>query len=476
MKKFLLFASFAALALTASAAIGTDDQTYDAVDGFSCTNIWCMSQTHNTSSMLSFMQKDRCRSAAVHDGKLYIGDSTNDDATIVDENGDLVNCCGIEVFDALTGEFLNKIKVTLEGTRISGLLCANSLGWDNFGHLWIAPLVMSKANGYKVYSVDPATGAATLQLSGSMTNVGRIDYCDVVGDITRVEANCTVMAVADPPATDATVYRWSAAKGGTFKGGWNEDGDDSFVMPDLYPADQVQWSNASVVKMVLGEGEDDTYNGDLFYVDAMSTYPTLYNSAGTIIESFASAPDLVPSKVYGNGVCEFKIAGTDFIAYCDGDHNATPGNSIIFCKLGEGMSFNGMTKYWQIPADGMGKLSDGGIRYLSIGKQYVKDGNGKEGCYMTLFKCMNGAATYLIAENGFNAGVKGVTADNGIKITVNGNLVNVNATASSIFVYNAAGQKIAEANNASQIQVPASGLFIVKAMVNGNSAVKKVLI
>jgi hypothetical protein len=255
------------------------DTLYETTNGITCVNKWLMCNNLNKTELqkYAYLNTNKCRTACLHNGVIYVGNSTNDDAAIVDEKGGAVDCCGIETFDAATGAHLGHLQVSYNGRRISGLLCANQVGFDNFGHLYVAGYVGGSTYGYTIYVVDPATGVASDSLHFTMTNAGRIDYCDVVGDLTRVEANCTVMAAADPPAADATVYRWSAAKGGTFAGGWNEDGDDSFVMSELYPATQTTWNTGSIVRMVLGEG-DAMYNGDLFYVDGFNTYPTLYNT------------------------------------------------------------------------------------------------------------------------------------------------------------------------------------------------------
>ena len=53
-------------------------------------------------------------------------------------------------------------------------------------------------------------------------------------------------------------------------------------------------------------------------------------------------------------------------------------------------------------------------------------------------------------------------------------MISVNE-ASSIEVYNMAGQKVVEAN-ASQVAAPAAGAYIVKANVNGNAVVEKVIL
>lgn len=61
-------------------------------------------------------------------------------------------------------------------------------------------------------------------------------------------------------------------------------------------------------------------------------------------------------------------------------------------------------------------------------------------------------------------------------ITVNGDVIVVSEVAESIEVFNVAGQKVAEARNASEVAAPATGAYIVKAVVAGAPVVKKVIL
>ena len=130
-------------------------------------------------------------------------------------------------------------------------------------------------------------------------------------------------------------------------------------------------------------------------------------------------------------------------------------------------------------ADGslVGELvSDGGARFHAIYTQKLVDKNGKEGCYLLTAKCFEGLGIYLIAEEGFEfeaGAVEGIEANN-VNVVVANGMISVNE-ASSIEVYNMAGQKVVEAN-ASQVAAPAAGAYIVKANVNGNAVVEKVIL
>lgn len=310
MKKSLLLAS-AALLCAGSAFAGVDPNTYDPTTAngstIECKNKWLLDRGHFEKDYLASIPAKtyaKYRTAAVYDGVIYIGSSLADDPTIVDEKGAPVDCAGVDMYDLETGEYKGKLKVTVDGVRISGLLCANQVGVDSFGNLWIAPYAASNTFGYKIYSVNKTTGEGKLEAELTMTENGRIDYCDVIGDITRKEAKCTVMAAAAPPATTGIVYRWVSEKAAAeWEGGW-AGGDDSFTITDLYPTGQTAWSYAPVAKIVLGS-DAEAYDGRLFYIDGFNTVPTLYDENGGIIDSFADAPDCAPENAGANGVAEF---------------------------------------------------------------------------------------------------------------------------------------------------------------------------
>ena len=76
-------------------------------------------------------------------------------------------------------------------------------------------------------------------------------------------------------------------------------------------------------------------------------------------------------------------------------------------ELGEGMSLSGMKKYWQLPADSLGKTSDGGTRIHSIAVQYGTEG-GEPSVTLLTYKNYNGLAIYKIGK-----GVSGGTTTKG---------------------------------------------------------------
>ena len=179
MKKILLLAT---MALAASSAFAvTDGATYETIDGLECKNLWIADRFHNNYDFArySFMEMGtKARTACIaklgetnEDIKILVGwsptitegETSNDYAKIV-------------VINFLTGKEERVIQCTYEGKPITGQLCANQIGCDSFGHVWIAGHLSSTlkttgegaaaqvtgVNAQRVYHVNMETGECTI--------------------------------------------------------------------------------------------------------------------------------------------------------------------------------------------------------------------------------------------------------------------------------------------------------------------------
>lgn len=413
MKKLLLLAAAGMIASSAMAV--TDGCTYQSVNGFTCKNQWVDDRVSNLSgwNALPFASMyAKARTATLWDdaqGKTKVvvgfsktiteGESSDDYATLV-------------FIDIITGAVEKEVQMTLNGEPIKGQLCANQVGCDGFNNLWFAGLVssmlkmdgdnVSGSNELKIFKVDNVeTGACSLAAAltlpeddWSADNQGRVDYCDVCGDITLKQGPCTVIAA--PANGGCVVYGWGAAQNGTW--GPKMNGGDYGVgrIEETYPAGQTSWGTAPTAYII----RDEEFTGEMFYVDGFTTCPALYTTEGSMIGSFAEATDLAP-KVGTNGVSEFTLAGKPFIVYSMDQYVGTPPCQISVCELGEGSSFEGMQRYWTLPENGLGDVSDGGTRYHGIGVRHYPDASGKDGIYLVTYKCNNGLGVYAIGEAGW---------------------------------------------------------------------------
>lgn len=470
MKKLLLSASMLMLA-GASAFAVTDGQTYESIDGFNCENLWVFDRFHAEEAYMGNPIASKNARTATTDGTtIYVGLS-GETATI-------------EKFDLKTGAYLGSLALTKGGEAFSGTLAVNQVGFDEYGHFYAATYsANSKGDGqYEVYTVDLTTGAVTsvgdLFFDGGL---GRIDYCDVIGDITGVEANATVMAVTCA-ADNMNVFKWVREKGSDeWMGGWTGQATfQAIEAGQTYPNGITGFSTGSVLKIVRDGSKSGNVN--MFYIDGFTSAPALYGSDGAMIDNISNA-DLkktdketgvttgtVPEPALGtNGIAEGSVGKTNLMIYSEGQYDAPHKCQAVITTVDENMSFESMKPLWIVPADGLGQTTDG-VRVHSLFCLPQKDGSA----LLLTFKCYNGMGVYKITKKGDDSVESNVVA--AANITVNGDVIAVSEVAETIEVFNVAGQKVAEARNASEVAAPATGAYIVKAVVAGAPVVKKVIL
>lgn len=438
MKKLLLLFTLVAIACSSASAAGLllkrDPNRYEPVNGISMRNLWLLDRFHYG---VNELQTDyewcntKARTAVLQDGIVYIARSEAKQIIRPGANGnDTIMGAVIYRFDAMTGEQMPPLDVTLNGEPYGVFLGVNSIGKDNFGHVWVAPYTSEKTADVPLYQVDIETGELTLR--GNLNKgdvIARTDYLDLIGDITLEEAECNVMT---PGSQVPTVYAWHNDQGGdadTWDGFFS--GDPYMDFTEMYPESQTQWGYAPACRFVLGEDDDTRYSGEYFYIDGFTTVPVLYMNDGTIIDGFGSltqeemeADSLLMPKVGTNGIAEFTLADRNFISYSIGQYDAPNSCQVNICELGEGMAFSGMQRYWTFPEDGQGQTSDSGLRIHPITVEYTTEG-GKDAVMLLEYKCYNGMGVYMVGE--------GVTPDDPIQPAVPGD-VNGDGHVSSVDV------------------------------------------
>ena len=449
MKKLLLSLLLMAAGIASALAV-TDGVTYERVNGIGIKNVWIQDRAH-TGEVWS--NKPYCntsaRTAVLNDGYIYIARSN---ANTVILGTDTLAQSVIYKINAANGELVKELALTLDGNIYGGaVLSSNTVGVDNFGHLYMAPYTSELASMQPVYMVDKETGELTLM--GELDKgdaLQRCDYIDVMGDITREQAECNIMTVG---ASSEYIYRWHADQGGDWEGGF--DGDPYLAILDFYPETVTQWGYAPVAKMVLAE--EDDYSGQLFYIDGFTSSPILYDVTGTMVDNFENVdPAFWPMDVGANGVCEFTLEGRNFIVYVAAQYTGVDEGTgvnkacqVYICELGEGMSLGGLQRYWMVP-DELGAVSDGGTRVQSMNVEYGTDAQGNEEITLFIFKCYNGMAVYKIGT-----GVTGDEPDPGIKGDVNGdgevNIADVNAAIDMILKGNSSAS--ADVNGDGEVNI-----------------------
>ena len=375
----------------------TDGVSYEVINGYKITNLWIQDRKH-TPYLWSEMPycNTYARSAVLYDGYIYIARSN---AKEINVGNEVLSQSVIYKIDASDGSFVGEIPLTLNGNIYGGTtLSSNTVGVDDFGHLYIAPFSSVLDSTQSVYLVDKETGELTLM---GVLNKGdilyRCDHIDVIGDITREMAECNIMTAG---ASSECVHRWHADKDGNWEGGFGGNPFLDFV--EFYP-ENAGWGWVPIVKMI--HDSDGNYSGNLFYIDGYYSSPALYDVTGKMLQNFKDVdPSCCPIDVGANGFCEFTLDGRTFLAYVVAQYNGIEEVSgfnracqVYISELGENRDFSGMHRYWMVP-DELGTMSDGGTRVQCINVEYGVDSNGNEEVTLFIYKCYNGMAVYKISK------------------------------------------------------------------------------
>ncbi len=378
------------------------EQTYYEGHDIICENKWLISRSVDEAEYesLPLSVDTKQRSATIFEDKVIVGSSRPTE--LIDEFGNLINkdVAHIFIFNLKSGTLENDVTLTCNGELITGLLCANQVGTDSYGNLWFAGSnAGQRTQPIKVYRIDDInTGDCSLAAELSVPEQSeyyfpRLDYYDIVGDITGIKSHAILMSAAQ---SDNLVYRWKREKG---KSEWLGDfnGNDTCRITSTYPKLYGNNWMASMVSII----DDDYHSGTNFLVDASYTYPAKYNTNGEIVDG------LNPSQVNTNelpykgtnGIIEFSIADKQFVAYSlDDVTQLYQHNCVRISKINN--SYSNIERYWDLRY--LGTTSDSGTHYHCLDVKKVTDSYGNEAVYLLNYKSSNGIGVYLIAEKGFN--------------------------------------------------------------------------
>lgn len=449
MKKSLLLAALLMAGSSAFAAVEAPD-TYAPKDGYTLTNIWSHSNRLPENAWLQLVNDGTFASPDFQRSAIMVGDYVYVASSKISEGDALAEKGRIHVFSAADGSYVKSVDLTVDGAPLEGTLCANHILSDDYGHLLICgfkgAMYIAESNAQnplKVYQVNPETGACTLAAKVGLPEdeygaSGRVDFIDVVGDITRAEARCVIMAA--PSGSDVKyVYGWVAEQGGDFGPLMSDGSYYSLAIEQSYPEGEGAWGGGAAVSIV----RDEEFSASQYYIDAFNYCPAIYDLDGGMLGSFA---DLMPLNANAvpqpspNGITEFAFGDEIFILYAveeyEKERNEVPcACRSILAKYGEPGNFATINPLYEYPANGLGTEKGAGSRFHVNQVVKIEEKDGKHGCYFLTFKSGNGMAYYLFAEEGFGGVNDAVVED-------------VNAP---VQYFNLQGIEVAE---------PANGLYI----------------
>lgn len=446
MKKELLCAALLiAGAASMNAQTGVKDPaTYTPVDGYELKNLWIQSELTNSKQIITDIGE--ARGMAVLNGEILFC-----------QRGGTSASGNILVYDGATGAFKRNVALAAnvftktDGTAV-GLVC-NDIQVDDAGHVLVSNLCTGVAtSNFQIWNINLSDGTGTKVLDCLLPELGsdvyRFDAFGVFGDVTG-DGYLMAAPAGDVASVGDQVLRWD------IKGGVVDAANPTYIpIQGYYPAKAVSNGTAPRVCPV---------DNDLFYLDGFNGAASLYDMSGTMVDGFANAVDCAPINFGNNGIDEFSINGKNFVTYIYSNNEGykvnAPDQAWDLCELGSNMAFTGMKKYFQYPAAGLGRASNS----VRTALPRIELNAAKTIATIYVYAYKSGVAAYQFGlSSDLGTGIKETVADATLKVATTANGI-VLSQASTVEVFNFAGQLVASKANASKVDL-ATGMYIVKAI------------
>lgn len=308
--------------------LDVDNDSYQPVDNLMVTNNWLRSVKNNYNNFEQENYGSFNRSFTVLGNNIYVTGRTSNAS-----NAD----CYLRVYSTSNGEWLRDI-VLPDEVKGNYFPCNNVLV-DDAGHLLISNMLLKiNTTPLVIYSIDPATGDATLRASLTTSqSTGRIDHIDVIGDV--ASGNFQVFAAL---SRSTEIIRWTIVNG-------NLAGAKVTNVAALYPGSATSFGTSPRIKAL---------NASEVIVHGAGIQPTKYNvETGAIIDSFDGNSALIKQGGASDGVDVFEMCGKHFLFYSNGDYATAQGHNFNLAMNSSGDDFAGMNVLWTLPRNGMGVVN-----------------------------------------------------------------------------------------------------------------------
>lgn len=405
--------------------VKTEPGVYAAAGGMSIENIWYRS-THSPWSNMQFKSDGVVnRGMAAVGNRVYIsGRAENKSNTEI----------YLAEYDGETGEHIRDIALADAG--IVGHYPCNDVIKDSKGNIYITNLTLNASAPISIFKVNLEDGSLTLTAKFGVDQ-GRVDHIAILGDGTSDDFNIFV-----PTASGNTVgiYNWSAGKISSAGGGRN------VTISSFYPSGM---SNFGVAPKVFPLSASE------FIVDGSAIAPTLYNTGGRMVSSFASAKDHAPTLNTDNGVTMFDFDGKHYMVY--NYSPASEGTKFAVAEMPSKTSLSGMNTLWRLPQNGLGSIES---TTCSTPVDAVVDGDQAT---IYVYSPGNGLAAYRMTKDG-SSGVGSVADDpqRQLDLRVSGRTVLFGSVVSGVAVHTIAGSLVVSQPSAERVELPAAGAYIVR--------------
>lgn len=469
----------------------TDPATYATRFGYNLTSNWAYTNTLGNYSTAADLLGvvGTVRGMAVKDGKILFIDRTNKQIIIV--NG----TTGIKEtplklsdnFFTYTGK--NKAG-TLDSLWTAGVLTHDDIQVDDAGNVLISNLVNmdpgTNKRRFQIWVANMTDGSGKLLIDSQMDQLFttaniRFDAFGIWGDINK---HAVIMAVN---ANSMEVYKWIIDNGVAANPTLIEvDNSGEYWFQTKTDTGYPVLANPGSAPRVL------PLDDDYLYLDGNTTYPTLIDKGGNVMDGFFKTLNgdgsVKSSKAYRaltdsvtlpgtkwvmnqghNGVKEFQIGNDYFMITAATNTAGAPSSTFRIFKFADANKlFSDLDVMWTFPQSGMGGASNTyrtGMPAVEVSGNTVK---------IYVYTGENGYAAYTMSvATGVNN-----TQMSHVNIALTGKNISISEQVKSAEIFSVNGQRIAVSRNVSEIAAPVQkGIYLVSIIdKDGAKKVQKIAV
>lgn len=419
----------------------TDIDGYDQADNIQLNSIWFRSVDENYDN-ITFGENGSFNRGfcAVGDYVYMSGRSENDNSATI----------YLRKFDGKTGEIINDIILGDEG-KINYYPC-NDVIKDSEENICITNLSLNvSSTPLKVHLVNLNDGSLTEVASVTYSGLSsaRVDHAAIYGDVTT--GNFQLYAAV---SKTKYVIRWTFVDG-------ELDKSETCSLQSFYPSTATVLGIAPRVIPIDGNS--------MFVVGGNTAFSRYDFSTGKMTDSFKNNSSLAPTGYEANGGVYFTLNNQNYLVYPYSDYTGGS-HSFNLVSTNSNLDFSSMSLMWNMPKSGIGAINSA---TMQADADYVPVHEGKGVVY--LFVPGNGISAYEVIDTTVS-GIENVETSN-VKMTVAGNSVMFNAIAEVVTIYNMTGAQVANARNTSSVSLNlTAGVYIINAVVNGETVTQKILV
>lgn len=374
--------------------------------------------------------------------------------------------------------YMGRNKANTADSLWTAALPCNDIQADDAGNILVSNLSTSNTSRFQIWKIDLTTGNGTALIDQAIitdfpaSKTGtRFDAFGVWGDVTK---DAVIMAV-NAEATVLETYKWTITNGVASKPVLIEiDNSGKYFMQaqDATTKKFTPLANAGTAPRV------QPLDNDYFYLDGNSTYPTLVDKEGNIIDGFFKiyndAGAVTNTRAYSaltdsitlpgtkwvmnqghNGVKEFQIGNDYFLIMAATNTSGVPSSTFrIFKFANADKLFSGLDVMWTFPQAGMGTSNNSNT--YRTGMPGIEVTGNQANIYVYTGEV--GYAKYTMSvSTGLND-----TKISHVNISLKGNRISISEEVKSAEIYAVSGQRLASAYNVSEMSAPTQkGIYLV---------------